>query len=109
MFPLVIAGWLLFADIYINQSKYEQATGVLRTVLQYNTVSICCCRRICAFHLMHSLQSCIKAYEYMGFLREKEQKWTDAAANYEEAWKISKKRNPTIGKSIMACETWLHH
>ncbi len=34
----------------------------------------------------------------MGFLREKEQKWVDAAANYEEAWKISKRRNPTIGK-----------
>ena len=32
------AGWLLLADIYINQSKSEQATAVLRTVLQYNAV-----------------------------------------------------------------------
>uniref|UniRef100_A0A914W2S6 Tetratricopeptide repeat protein 21B n=1 Tax=Plectus sambesii TaxID=2011161 RepID=A0A914W2S6_9BILA len=73
--------WLLLADTYINQGKYDQATGILRTILQHNA-------------------SCIKAFEYMGFLREKEQKWPDAAANYEEAWKISKRRNPTIGYKL---------
>lgn len=31
-------GWLLLADIYINQNKNEQATSVLRTVLQHNAV-----------------------------------------------------------------------
>lgn len=30
--------WLLLADLYINQGKSEQATAVLRTVLQYNAV-----------------------------------------------------------------------
>lgn len=45
-------------------------------------------------------QSCLKALEYLGFIREKEQKWVEAAANYEKAWKLSKKRNPTIGKGI---------
>lgn len=34
----------------------------------------------------------------MGYLREREQKWIDAAANYEEAWRLSKRRNPSIGK-----------
>ena len=30
--------WLLLADLYINQGKSDQATAVLRTVLQYNAV-----------------------------------------------------------------------
>lgn len=33
----------------------------------------------------------------MGFLKEREQKWMDAAANYEEAWRLCKQRNPAIG------------
>ena len=70
--------WLLLADIYINQGKNEQATNVLRTVLQHNASSS-------------------KAYEYMGFICEKEQKYFDAAANYEAAWNVCKRRNPGIG------------
>uniref|UniRef100_A0A183URU8 TPR_REGION domain-containing protein n=1 Tax=Toxocara canis TaxID=6265 RepID=A0A183URU8_TOXCA len=73
--------WLLLADLYINQGKGDQATSVLRTILQHNASSI-------------------KAFEYMGYLREREQKWIDAAANYEEAWRLSGRRNPSIGYSI---------
>ena len=36
----------------------------------------------------------------MGLLREKDQKWLDAAANYEEAWRLSKRKNPTIGYKL---------
>ena len=46
-----------------------------------------------------SLQSCCKAYEYMGFIMEKEQSYKDAATNYELAWKYSHHANPAIGKA----------
>lgn len=43
------------------------------------------------------VQSCCKAYEYMGFINEKEQAFKDAAKNYELAWKYGNKNNPNIG------------
>lgn len=46
-----------------------------------------------------SLQSCCKAYEYMGFIMEKEQSYKDAATNYELAWKYSHQASPAIGKT----------
>lgn len=39
----------------------------------------------------------MKAYEYLGFVYERDQNYTDAASNYEIAWKLCKNRNPTIG------------
>lgn len=33
-------GWLLLADTYINQSKSDQATNILRKILQHNAVRI---------------------------------------------------------------------
>lgn len=79
VFPF--SGWLLLADLYINQGKGDQATAVLRTVLQYNA-------------------SATKAYEYMGFLREREQKHADAAANFELAWRLCRQRNPAVGYKL---------
>ncbi|VDM55307.1 unnamed protein product [Angiostrongylus costaricensis] len=73
--------WLLLADLYINQNKSEQADGILRTVLQHNASSI-------------------KAFEFLGYLREREQKFGDAAANYDDAWKLSRMRNPAIGYKL---------
>ena len=46
-----------------------------------------------------SLQSCCKAYEYMGFIMEREQSYKDAATNYELAWKYSHHANPASGKA----------
>ena len=43
-------------------------------------------------------QSCCKAYEYMGYIMEKEQSYKDAALNYENAWKYGQKNNPVIGE-----------
>lgn len=43
------------------------------------------------------LQSCCKAYEYMGYIMEKEQAYKDAAMNYEMAWRYGNQTNPTIG------------
>lgn len=51
-----------------------------------------------------SLQSCCKAYEYMGFIMEREQSYKDAATNYELAWKYSHHANPASGKAArQAC------
>ena len=44
------------------------------------------------------LQSCCKAWEYMGYIMEKEQAYKDAAKNYENAWIYGNQNNPTIGK-----------
>ncbi|XP_008834599.1 tetratricopeptide repeat protein 21A isoform X1 [Nannospalax galili] len=70
--------WLLLADIYCQSGKFDLATELLRRCLQYN-------------------KSCCKAYEYMGFIMEKEQSYKDAATNYELAWKYSHQANPSIG------------
>ena len=40
----------------------------------------------------------MKAYEYMGFIMEKEQSYRDAAYHYEQAWKFSSNTNPMIGR-----------
>lgn len=43
---------------------------------------------------MHN-KSSTKAYEYMGFIMEKESSYKDAAQHYEMAWKFSNKANPS--------------
>ncbi|XP_013001804.1 tetratricopeptide repeat protein 21A isoform X2 [Cavia porcellus] len=70
--------WLLLADIYCSGGKFDLATELLRHCIQYN-------------------KSCYKAYEYMGFIMEKEQSYKDAATSYELAWKYSHQANPAIG------------
>lgn len=39
----------------------------------------------------------MKAYEYFGFIMEKEQSYKDAVQNYEVAWKLCNKNNPVVG------------
>ncbi|XP_077996608.1 tetratricopeptide repeat protein 21B-like [Glandiceps talaboti] len=73
--------WLLLADIYIQSGKYDMATELLKKCLQHN-------------------QSSCKAYEYMGFIMEKEQSYRDAAMNYEKAWKYGNQSSPTIGYKL---------
>ncbi|XP_064471618.1 tetratricopeptide repeat protein 21B-like [Ornithodoros turicata] len=73
--------WILLADIYIQSGKYDIATDLLKRVLQYN-------------------KSCTKAYEYMGYIMEKEQSYRDAAQYYENAWKQGNQNNPAIGYKL---------
>ncbi|GFN94693.1 tetratricopeptide repeat protein 21b-like, partial [Plakobranchus ocellatus] len=73
--------WLLLADIYIQSGKYDMAGELLKRVLQYNV-------------------SCCKAYEYNGFIAEREQSYADAADSYENAWKYGHKNNPVIGYKL---------
>ncbi|NXX88206.1 TT21B protein, partial [Centropus bengalensis] len=70
--------WLLLADIYIQSAKYDMAEELLKRCLHHN-------------------KSCCKAYEYMGYIMEKEQAYKDAATNYEMAWKYGNQTNPKIG------------
>ncbi|XP_048871259.1 tetratricopeptide repeat protein 21B isoform X2 [Brienomyrus brachyistius] len=73
--------WLLLADIYIQSGKYDMAADLLKRCLHHN-------------------KSCCKAYEYMGYIMEKEQAYRDAAVNYEMAWKYGNQTNPTIGYKL---------
>uniref|UniRef100_A0A8C9WIP1 Tetratricopeptide repeat domain 21B n=1 Tax=Scleropages formosus TaxID=113540 RepID=A0A8C9WIP1_SCLFO len=73
--------WLLLADIYIQSGKYDMAGDLLKRCLHHN-------------------KSCCKAYEYMGYIMEKEQAYRDAAVNYEMAWKYGNQTNPTIGYKL---------
>lgn len=73
--------WLLLADIFIQNSKYDMASELLRRVLQHN-------------------KSCTKAYEFAGFIAEKEQSYREAASQYERAWKFGGQSNPAIGYKL---------
>uniref|UniRef100_A0A2K6ETX3 Tetratricopeptide repeat domain 21B n=1 Tax=Propithecus coquereli TaxID=379532 RepID=A0A2K6ETX3_PROCO len=73
--------WLLLADIYIQSAKYDMAEELLKRCLRHN-------------------RSCCKAYEYMGYIMEKEQAYTDAALNYEMAWKHGNQMNPAVGYKL---------
>ena len=73
--------WLLLADIYIQGGKFDMASELLRKVLNHN-------------------KSATKAYEYMGFIMEKESSYKDAASHYEAAWRFSNQANPTIGYKL---------
>ena len=59
-------------------SKFDLAQDLLKKCLQNN-------------------QSCFKAWEYQGYIHEKESSYKDAALNYEKAWQFSNFTNPTIG------------
>ena len=43
-------------------------------------------------------QCCSKAYEYLGFIAEKEQAHEDATINYSRAWITGNMSNPALGK-----------
>uniref|UniRef100_A0A671XG33 Tetratricopeptide repeat domain 21B n=1 Tax=Sparus aurata TaxID=8175 RepID=A0A671XG33_SPAAU len=73
--------WLLLADIYIHSGKYDMAGDLLNRCLNHN-------------------KSCCKAYEYTGYIMEKEQAFRDAALKYEMAWKYGNRTNPTIGYKL---------
>ena len=70
--------WLLLADFYISNNKYDLAEAELGKCLKYN-------------------KSMSKAEEFMGFIKEKERIYVDAAGHYERAWQMSNKRNATVG------------
>ncbi|XP_071778511.2 tetratricopeptide repeat protein 21B-like [Centroberyx gerrardi] len=71
--------WLLLADIYIKTGyKYELAINQLKRCLKHN-------------------KSCSRAYEYLGYIYEKEQSYIDALEQYKQAWEYTNRFNPAIG------------
>ncbi|XP_055784139.1 tetratricopeptide repeat protein 21B-like isoform X2 [Salvelinus fontinalis] len=70
--------WLLLADVYIKSGKYDVACDLLHRCVKYN-------------------QSCSRAYEYMGYIREKEQSYHDASVFYGHAWLYTNRVNPSMG------------
>ncbi|KAJ3172779.1 Tetratricopeptide repeat protein 21B [Irineochytrium annulatum] len=73
--------WLLLSDVHIQGGKYDLATDLLRKCLAQN-------------------KSCAKAWEYMGFIMEKEASYKDAAEHYESAWKLERETNPGMGYKL---------
>ncbi|XP_053283448.1 tetratricopeptide repeat protein 21B-like [Pleuronectes platessa] len=73
--------WLLLADIYIHSGRYDLARDLLKRCLKHN-------------------KSCSKAYEYLGYMMEKDGKFHDAAQNYELAWKYGIQTSPSIGYKL---------
>uniref|UniRef100_H2Y5V1 Tetratricopeptide repeat protein 21B n=1 Tax=Ciona savignyi TaxID=51511 RepID=H2Y5V1_CIOSA len=73
--------WLLLADLYIQASKYDMALELLKKCLEHN-------------------QSCCKAYEYSGFICEKQLAYKDAASHYEKAWEFSNHSSAVIGYKL---------
>ncbi|KAK3551904.1 hypothetical protein QTP70_031550 [Hemibagrus guttatus] len=69
---------LLLADMYIKTGKYVNADNLLDGCIRHN-------------------KSCSKAYEYKGFIMENDQRYKDAAEQYELAWKCSYCIDPAIG------------
>ncbi|KAJ3200458.1 Tetratricopeptide repeat protein 21B [Dinochytrium kinnereticum] len=73
--------WLLLGDIHIQGGKFDLATELLKKVLAQN-------------------KSCAKAWEYMGYIMEKEASYKDAAEHYESAWKLERESNPSTGYKL---------
>ncbi|XP_053350629.1 tetratricopeptide repeat protein 21B [Clarias gariepinus] len=69
---------LLLADMYIKTGKYVNADKLLDDCIRHN-------------------KSCSKAYEYKGFIMENDQRYKDAAEQYELAWKYSSCIDPAVG------------
>lgn len=76
--------WLLLADYYVQSTKFDIATDLINKVIQHN-------------------KACTKAYEYLGFIAEKEQHYKEAANYFEQTWKFGGKSNPTIGFKLAYC------
>lgn len=53
--------------------------------------------------LIPELQSCIKAYELIGLINEKEQEFHEAADYYQKAWTLSNEQNTRIGYRLAIC------
>jgi tetratricopeptide repeat protein 21B len=47
--------------------------------------------------VLENNKSCGKAYEYLGYIMEKEAAYRDAAEQYAQAWKLQRESNPAIG------------
>ncbi|MBK8156821.1 MAG: hypothetical protein IPK55_12940 [Streptococcus sp.] len=68
----------MLADFFIANNKYDLAEELLKKCLEYN-------------------KSLVKAEEFMGIIKEKEQMYVDAANHYVKAWRMSDQKNASVG------------
>merc|ERR1711916_411904 len=73
--------WLLLADLHVSNGKFDLAQELLKKVLQHN-------------------KSCSKAWDYMGYIMEKEQSYQNAAELYANAWEYSGSNDPSTGYKL---------
>lgn len=73
--------WLILADLYIQANKLDMANELLQRILEYN-------------------KSCVKCFELLGYIAEKDQSYKVAANQYASAWKFGGRTKPTIGYKL---------
>ena len=73
--------WLMLASTYIKSGKHDVAEELCRKCLKYN-------------------QSCSRACQYLGHIKEKDQAYIDAADKYMQAWQLEGESSPEIGFSL---------
>ncbi|XP_023941812.1 tetratricopeptide repeat protein 21B [Bicyclus anynana] len=73
--------WLEVADNQISSGRTEAAKEILTKILNHNS-------------------SCAAAYQYLGFLSEKDQNYKSAAHNYDNAWVHTGKSDLAIGYKL---------
>lgn len=73
--------WLEVADNQVTTGRVEAARELLAKILNHNN-------------------SCATAYQYLGYLSEKEQNYKIAAQNYDKAWTYSGRNNLAVGYKL---------
>ena len=92
---------MLFKSLnnHFPQHKYSSKYFIHIFIIIICDTYACYCYIAKSFHpFFNAIQSCCKAYEYLGFIMEKEQSYQDAANSYEKAWKFGNQNNPNIGR-----------
>ncbi|XP_049870383.1 tetratricopeptide repeat protein 21B-like [Pectinophora gossypiella] len=73
--------WLEIADNQVNSGRVDVAREILTKILNHNN-------------------SCATAYQYLGYLAEKEQNYKGAAHNFDNAWNHSGKSDLAVGYKL---------
>jgi len=73
--------WLMLAEVYMESGKYDQAQDL--------------CKKCIAFN-----KSCVRAYDTLGQIYEKEASYSDAADHYANSWKYSGESDPMVGYKL---------
>lgn len=76
--------WLLLADHYVQSSKFDSAAELVNRILQHN-------------------KSCARAYEFLGYMAEKEQRFKEAAGYYDQGWRYGGCGSPSAGYKLAFC------
>lgn len=70
--------WILLADLYITAGKSDLASELLKKVTEVD-------------------QRSVRAWEYLGYINEREQKYAVAAEQYERCWRLGGCMDAAIG------------